>query len=345
MDERRNLGNSWSDSMAGSPLEVGNPIGDAISRVRFAPRSNNLLSSSWDSFLRLYDVDGSALRVQAFAEGALLDCCFEDESLALSAGSDGCIRRYDLNSGAQSVMGKHGHTATCVEYSDGTDQVISAGLDKKLRFWDPKEKCENGGCKSVDSEVWSMSLCGVYVLAAVGVMVDAYDLRNLKGPVQSKDCSMDYQIQCVRSFSDLQGFGVGSIDGRVALKFLDQSKSGAMGCAFRCHPKLRDRKYHLVSVNDIAFHPCLDTFVTGDNEGYAIIWDAQSRKKLYEFQRYSNSVACLSYNHNGQLLAVASSHTYQEAKETEGASQIFIHKTSNLTMSKSPQQVEESDQF
>lgn len=50
-----------------------------------------------------------------------------------------------------------------------------------------------------------MSLCGVYVLAAVGVMVDAYDLRNLKGPVQSKDCSMDYQIQCVRSFFDLQG--------------------------------------------------------------------------------------------------------------------------------------------
>ncbi|KAM0951417.1 putative transcription factor WD40-like family [Dioscorea sansibarensis] len=299
MDEGRDWGNSRSDSMAGSLMELGNPIGDAISRVRFASRSNNLLISSWDSiavsnpltnlvfkFLRLYDVDGSALRVQALAEGALLDCCFEDESLALSAASDGCIRRYDLNSGAQCIVGKHTSAATCVEYSDGTGQVISAGLDKKLKFWDPKEKCENGGCKSVNSEVWSMSLCGFYVLAAVGVMVDAYDLRNLKGPVQSKDCSMDYQIQCVRSFSDLQGFGVGSIDGRVALKFLDQSKSGAKG---------------------------LDTFVTGDNEGYAIIWDAQSRKKLYE--GYSNSVACLSYNHNGQLLAVASSHTYQEAKE------------------------------
>lgn len=31
--------------------------------------------------------------------------------------------------------------------------------------------------------------------------------------------------------------------------------------------------------------------------------------------RYSNSVASLAFNHTGELLAVASSHTYQEAKE------------------------------
>ncbi|KAJ0980299.1 hypothetical protein J5N97_008554 [Dioscorea zingiberensis] len=121
-------------------------------------------------------------------------------------------------------------------------------------------------------------------------------------------CIQELKIQCVRSFSDFQGFGVGSIDGRVALKFLDQSKSSAMGCVFRCHPKLKERKYHLVAVNDIAFHPRFDTFVTGDNKGYAFIWDAQSRKKLYEFQRSSSSVACLSYNYIGQLLAVASGH-------------------------------------
>ncbi|KAJ0980214.1 hypothetical protein J5N97_008469 [Dioscorea zingiberensis] len=225
--------------MEGSRLELGNPIGDAISRVQFAPKSNNLLISSWDSFLRLYDVDGSSLRVQALSEGALLDCCFQDESLSLSASSDGCIRRYDLYSGAQSIIGKHDNAATCVEYSDGTGQ------------------------------------------------------------------------------------------------FLDQSKSSAMGCVFRYHPKLKERKNHLVAVNDMAFHPRFDTFVTGDNEGYAIIWDAQSRKKLYEFQRYSNSVACLSYNHIGQLLAVASGHTYQEANEVEEAPQIFLHKTENLGRLKS----------
>lgn len=28
-----------------------------------------------------------------------------------------------------------------------------------------------------------------------------------------------------------------------------------------------------------------DTFVTGDNEGYAIMWDAQGRKKLFEVKQ------------------------------------------------------------
>lgn len=58
--------------------------------------TSNPLKNLILKFLRLYDVDGSALRVQAFAEGALLDCCFEDESFALSSGSDGCIRRLKI---------------------------------------------------------------------------------------------------------------------------------------------------------------------------------------------------------------------------------------------------------
>lgn len=35
----------------------------------------------------------------------------------------------------------------------------------------------------------------------------------------------------------------------------------------------------------------------------------------FQLPRYPNSVASLSYNHRGQLLAVASSYTYQEANE------------------------------
>lgn len=115
-------------------LELERPISDAISRIRFAPQSNNLLVSSWDSvslcllcvyfllfiiglikfyvlysfwflgfmggafrlqILRLYDVDSSVLRLEAApaAESALVDCCFQDEMTAFSAGSDCSIRR------------------------------------------------------------------------------------------------------------------------------------------------------------------------------------------------------------------------------------------------------------
>lgn len=104
-------------------LDFQNPIQDAISRIEFAPNSNNLLVSSWDSvsvhfrfrnllktcvissmkFWVLFSWTESLLvwcnsspRLEAPSEAALLDCCFQDESLAFSAGSDGFIRRFGV---------------------------------------------------------------------------------------------------------------------------------------------------------------------------------------------------------------------------------------------------------
>ncbi|XP_073005091.1 mitotic checkpoint protein BUB3.3 [Typha latifolia] len=319
--------------MEGSRLELGEPIKDAISRIRFAPRSNNLLISSWDSILRLYDVDGSVLRLEALLEGALLDCCFQNDMAALTAGSDGFIRRYNLCSGTQDVVGKHDDSIVCIEYSEETGQFVTSSLDKKLKFWDTRMRSGNSLCAcTIDSDVRSMSLCGVYLLAAIGTTVEMHDLRNLKGPVHTKESSMDFQIRCVRSFPKCHGYVTGSVDGCVAVKYFDPAMECEMGYVFRCHPKSKGGRAHLVDVNDIALHPCYDTFVTGDNEGYTIIWDAQCRKKLFEFPRYPNSVASLSYNYNGQLLAVASSYTYQEAIEVEESPEIFIQELENLAM-------------
>ncbi|BAF13249.1 Os03g0758700 [Oryza sativa Japonica Group] len=73
--------------------EGGGAVAGAASRLRFAPSSNHLLVSSWDSGLRLYDADACELRMEAKSEAALLDCCFQDEAVALTGGSDGSITR------------------------------------------------------------------------------------------------------------------------------------------------------------------------------------------------------------------------------------------------------------
>ncbi|WOL15444.1 mitotic checkpoint protein BUB3.3 isoform X2 [Canna indica] len=256
------------------------------------------------------------VRLRASSEGALLDCCFQDEKTALSASSDGCIRRYDFCSEIQTIVGKHDDSVICIDHSEETGQFISAGLDKKLMVWDRNMKNGNPGCTKVEnSDIWSVSICHLYLLAAVGKMINIYDLRNLRGPVQIKESPVKYQIRCVRSFSNDEGYAIGSVDGCVAIEYLDPSKSHEMGCVFRCHPKSRSGRYHLVKINDIGFHPCSTTFVTGDDEGYAILWDLQSKKKLFELQQFPCSVSSLAYSHSGELLAVSSSYTYQEASE------------------------------
>ncbi|XVF03265.1 hypothetical protein REPUB_Repub04eG0246400 [Reevesia pubescens] len=312
--------------MNGSCLEFNNPIRDAISRIRFAPQSNNLLISSWDSSLRLYDVECYQLRLEASSEAALLDCCFQEDSVVFSAGSDGSITRYDLLSGTSNRIGNHDDLATCIEYSNETRQVITAGFDKKMIAWDVHAAKPLALLRNLDAEVDSMSLSGFELTIAVGSSVDIYDLRNLDRSVQSDKSSMDFRVRCVCSIPYSKGYAVGSVDGRVKLEISDPSSSN-MGYIFRCHPKSTDGRNYLVPVNDIAFNPFISgAFVAGDNEGYVTAWDAKSRRRLFELPRCSNSVASLTYNHEGQLLAVASSYTYKEATEIEKPPQISMYK-------------------
>ncbi|KAF8389771.1 hypothetical protein HHK36_024290 [Tetracentron sinense] len=323
------MASSSNALMKGTCLKIESPIGDAISRIRFAPKSNNLLISSWDSVLRLYDVDSSILRLEAPSEAALLDCCFQDDSAAFSVGSDSCIRRYDFHSGTHNIIGNHDDIATSVEYSEETQlfrQYMSFHCKNGANLWTLKSKCYSVFSSALAFAVESMSLCGLYLIVAVGTSINMYDIRNLERPVQEKKSYMDHQIGCVCSFPDCKGYAIGSIDGRVKLEFLNPSDANLMGYIFRCQPKSKDGRNHLVAVNDIVFHPFqYGAFITGDNDGYTIMWDAQSRKRRFELPRYPNSVASLSYNHRGQLLAVASSYTYQEANEIEDPPQIFIH--------------------
>nr|XP_043629536.1 mitotic checkpoint protein BUB3.3 [Erigeron canadensis] len=310
--------------MDGSCLNFDeNPIQDGISRIRFAPESNNLLISSWDTNLRLYDVDRSKLVFEASGEAALLDCCFQGEAAAFSANSDCSIIRYDLHSGVSNFFGKHDDLATSVEYSVETGQVITGGWDKKIKCWDSRSNmaltCEN----TVDVAVKSLSLRGYIAMVAVGTSVNLYDLRKFSKLYNSRD--FNFRIKCVRPYLD-RGFAVGSVEGRAALKYFNPSNQNNDGYTFLCHPKAKEKRHNTAAVNDIVFSPSIHgVFVTGDNDGYVTIWDAQSKKRVFEMLKFENSIASLSYSREGRFLAVASSYTFQEANELEIPPKIYIH--------------------
>ncbi|XP_010532631.1 PREDICTED: mitotic checkpoint protein BUB3.3 [Tarenaya hassleriana] len=313
--------------MNGNRLGLGNTIGDAVSRLRFSPESNTLLVSSWDSYLRLYNVERSELISELPSEAALLDCCFENVSTSFSTGSDGCIRRYDLNVGTIETIGRHDDVATSIVYSGEKGEVVSAGLDEKIKVWDARQRKSLVYATSTCAAVGCMAISGFNLVVCIEAYMLIYDLRNLQQPFQSCPSQVDVPIRCVTSVPCSRGYAVGSVDGRVALDFADTASSSEIKYTFRCHPKSKNGKLYLASVNGIEFNPCgSGTFVTGDNEGYVIAWDAQSRRKLFEMPRYPNSIASLAFNHTGELVAIASSHTYQEAKEKEEPPQVFIHR-------------------
>ncbi|XP_047255503.1 mitotic checkpoint protein BUB3.3 isoform X4 [Capsicum annuum] len=235
---------------------------------------------------------------------------------------------YDLGSGIKASVGNHGDLATCVEYSAETCQIVTAGWDRKINFWDARSTQSHGFLNSLVSDVESMSLCGLNLMFSAGSSVNIYDIRSYKTSVHTKGI----KVKCIRPIFNPKGFVVGSIDGRVLLEYICKSSLNE-GYAFRCHPKVKDGRRHLVTINDIAFNPSIiGSFVTGDNDGYATLWDARGRKRIFEMSRYPNSVVSLSYSHDGLLLAVASSYSYQEANEIEEPPQIFVHEMGNCDL-------------
>lgn len=68
-------------------------------------------------------------------------------------------------------------------------------------------------------------------------------------------------------------------------------------------------------VNAIAFHPVYGTFATGGCDGNVAIWDGQNKKKITNVSGYLTSIASLDFNHDGSLLAIASSYTFEQGEK------------------------------
>jgi cell cycle arrest protein BUB3 len=106
-------------------FELAQSPNDAISSLVFAPDApTRLLVSSWDKNVYLYDThtdseDGHGKLIQTFEHRApVMDVCFgADDNEAFSAGMDWTVKKIDLESGEQTLIGKHSAPVRRVVYS------------------------------------------------------------------------------------------------------------------------------------------------------------------------------------------------------------------------------------
>ncbi|KAE8721041.1 Mitotic checkpoint protein BUB3.1 [Hibiscus syriacus] len=169
--------------------ELANPPTDGISNLRFSNHSDNLLVSSWDKSVRLYDARANILRGEFMYAGLILDCCFHDDSSRFSASADNKVRS------VRSVV---------------IGQVITGSWDKPSKCWDPRgasgQERTLVGTYQQPERLYSLSLVGNrVVVATVGRHVNVYDLRNMSQPEQQKESSLKYQTRCVRCYPNGTG--------------------------------------------------------------------------------------------------------------------------------------------
>lgn len=240
---------------------------------------------------------------------------------------------FDVNKNADQIIGSHNGTIRCVEHSLENNLVITGGWDSNLKLWDCRSPSEIGNYPQPD-KVYSLDVCGdILVVGTANRRVLVWDLKNMSYAQQRRESSLKYQTRCVRCFSNKEGFVLSSVEGRVAVEYLDpNAEIQKKKYAFKCH-RNKDTASgleHIYPVNAISFHNVHNTFATGGSDGIVNIWDGFNKKRLCQFHKYPTSISSLSFSPDGSLLAIASSylHEWNDIKDIPEDS-IYIRKVSD----------------
>lgn len=221
--------------------------------------------------------------------------------------------------------------------------IASGGWNSQFYLWDIRQN-SSGAAATVPlpGKAFSMDVDPAnqnrVVVATAGRRICVIDIRggsnghnnnnnNITDELEAKlvldrESSLKYQSRIVRYFPDGNGIALGSIEGRVAVEFLEELGLPAKvkKYAFKCH-RQGDIVY---PVNAIGFHPQYGTFATGGCDGTVVTWDGLNKKKLTTLPQFATSIASLAFNHDGSELAIAASYTYEEGEREHPRDEIFV---------------------
>ncbi|CAG0896943.1 unnamed protein product, partial [Cyprideis torosa] len=305
---------------------------DGITAVKYGPNSNNyLVASSWDCSVRLYDPISNTLRTKYTHTRPVLDCCFQTLGKTFSGGLDNTVRSFDIQAGVPHDLGHHDDAVRCVEFAESVNQVVTGGWDSYVKLWDPRSNtCTSSAIQP--GKVYTLSIVNeTLVVGTENRKVMVWDLRNMSYVQQRRESNLRFQTRCIRCFPNGQGFVLSSIEGRVAVEFLDISpEAQKKKYAFKCHRNKEDGMENIYPVNAISFHKKYNTFATGGSDGFVNIWDGVNKKRLCQFHKYPTGVTSLCFSDDGTYLAIAVSFNYEteEIPQPKPEDAIFIRQVS-----------------
>jgi mRNA export factor len=263
------------------------------------------------------------------ANSSVLDCCVSaDGSTVFSCGTDKAVRMWQLGgapppNGIAQQIGVHDAPVKSVCFLPRSNLVVSGGWDRKLKFWDCRSP-NPAGVLDLPERVYDMDARDdLLVVATANRQIVAYDVSGQPREHSRKDSPLKFQSRCITAFPDRAGFAVGSIEGRVAIHYL-QKVPGKDSFAFKCH-RIDSNVY---AVNGICFHNQFGTFATVGSDGVVNFWDKDNKQRLKGFPPIARPISCASFNAHGNLFAYASSYDWSKGSAyhtPQTPDEIFVH--------------------
>ena len=318
---------------------------DGISSLAFSPTSNFLIAGSWDNQVRLWDVTKNTgqpvtnvvPRAAISHTAPVLDCCWSaDGQQVFSASCDKTAKMWNVGQpGDQGTqIAAHDQAIKCIAHvTTPSPSVVTGSWDKTLKYWDTRTP--NAVCTvQLAERVFAMDAVGqLLVVATADNQINVFNLQNPQTPFKTMKTPLKHQSRTIKCFPDQSGFALGSIEGRVAIQYV-QDHQASKNFAFKCH---RDNGNNdIYPVNSIAFHK-YGTFATAGSDGTFHFWDKDSKQRLKQFPKQSASISACCFNAPGDMFAYAVSYDWCKGSEhANPTNKIRLHDTKDNEIQKRP---------
>ncbi|KAF9306996.1 hypothetical protein BGZ74_001117 [Mortierella antarctica] len=300
-------------------MEVQHPPTDGISEIQFSPQADFLAASSWDNNVRIYEIqaNGSSQAKAMYSHTAPALCCAwsKDGTKLASGGADKIGKLFDVSTGQSTQVAQHEAPIREVRWVDGPNPILATGSwDKTIKYWDTRQPTPISTI-ALPERLYAMD--SVFPLLVAGTAdrhVVIYNLNNPSTPFKQLTSPLKWQTRTIACFPGGNGYGIGSIEGRVAIQYVED-KDASMNFSFKCHrdggQTLRD-KASVYAVNCINWNPVHGTFSTAGADGGFAFWDKDSRQKLKTFPKVGSPISSTCFNRNGTIFAYAVSYDWNK---------------------------------
>ncbi|GJJ08117.1 hypothetical protein Clacol_002325 [Clathrus columnatus] len=311
--------NQQSQQQQPSDAELVEPPSDSISCLAFSPVADFLAVGSWDCSVRIYEVapnGQSQGKAMYNHEGPVFDVCWTKDGLkVISVGGDKLARAFDLATGQSSQVGVHDAPIKSCRWVDaaGSGYLVTGSWDKTIKYWNLQSP-NPIATVSLPERCYSMDV--IYPLLVVATAerhIVIIDLNNPQTISKVINSPLKWQTRCVACFPSGNGFAIGSIEGRVAIHYVDEKETSS-NFSFRCHRRedTATKKTEIYAVNIILFHKVFGTFITAGSDGGMHTWDKDLRSLVKTLERSPGPITGCGFNHNGTILAYAVSYDWSK---------------------------------
>ncbi|KAI9676741.1 MAG: RNA export factor gle2 [Trizodia sp. TS-e1964] len=305
-------------------IEVKDPPDDSISDISFCPQAELLAVGSWDNKVRIYEISSTGTstgRALFDFEGPVLSVDWSpDGTKVVGAGADKTARVLDISAGGNTaqMVGRHEQPIRCARFVSMPNvagpMLVTGSWDKTVKYWDMRQ-AEPAGTVPCQERIYSMDTRDS--LLVVGTADRYINVINLASPMEfykTMQSPLKWQTRVISCFTKADGFAVGSIEGRCAIQYVEESKSSA-NFSFKCHretpPNQRDIS-NVYSVNAISFHPVHGTFSTAGSDGTFHFWDKDAKHRLKGYPNTGGMISATAFSRTGNIFAYAISYDWSK---------------------------------